>query len=475
VRTAAALDDPADLSVIGGGPAGLAAAAMGAELGLDTVLLDEQSSPGGQIYRAIAETPRRAPAFLGAEYWQGARLIEAFRRSGARYYPGAMVWNIARDLQVAVSMGGVSQLTKARQVVIATGALERPFAIPGWTLPGVMTVGGAQNLLKSAGMVAEGRAVLAGSGPLIWLLAAQYLRAGASIVAILDTTPSINWFRALARLPEFAGSQYFTKGRSLLKEVAGRVPVLRGVSELRASGDERLTEVIFRISSGAEQRMAADYLLLHQGVVPNVNLAMATGCRHHWDVQQLCFHAVLDEWMESTIGGVAIAGDGASITGAEAAVHLGRLAALGAAFRLGRIDRKRRDRAAAASRAGLRHARRGRKFLDILYRPSDLFRLPNGNTIVCRCEEVTADQIKQAIALGCLGPNQLKAYTRCGMGPCQGRLCGLSVTEIVARQRQISPAQAGYYRLRPPVKPVALAELAMLATADPDAESILRT
>ncbi|HET8996159.1 MAG TPA: FAD-dependent oxidoreductase, partial [Acetobacteraceae bacterium] len=185
------------LAVIGAGPAGLAAAATAARHGLDTVLLDEQPAPGGQIYRAITETRLRDPALLGADYWHGFELVAAFRASGAQHLAGATVWSVSRDREIGVSIAGRAQLFRAERVILATGALERPFPIPGWTLPGVMTVGAAQILLKTSGMVAQGRVVLAGTGPLLWLLAAQYLRAGASIAALLDTTPSDNWRAAL--------------------------------------------------------------------------------------------------------------------------------------------------------------------------------------------------------------------------------------------------------------------------------------
>ena len=278
-----ALKDRYDLVVVGAGPAGLAAATAATRLGLDTVLLDEQGSPGGQIYRAVAATPLRDKALLGEDYWQGAALVETFRHSGAAYVPGATVWSLSPEREVAFSIAGAAQLLQARHVILATGALERPFPIPGWTLPGVMSAGAAQILLKSSGLVAEGRVVLAGAGPLLWLLAAQYLRAGKRIELILQTSPRANHRRALRHFPAFLASAYFVKGLRLVAAVARRVKIVRDVSELRALGDESLRGVAYRQGGGAERHVEADTLLLHHGVVPNLNLALAAGCAYGWD------------------------------------------------------------------------------------------------------------------------------------------------------------------------------------------------
>jgi len=461
-----------DVAVVGAGPAGLAAAHLCARSGLDCVLLDDQPAPGGQIYRAVAASPLPRDTVLGPDYWRGEALVRAALESGAHHVAGASVWGLPREGEIAVSIAGGSRLLRASRVILATGALERPFPIPGWTLPGVMTAGAAQILLKSSALVPHGRTVLAGCGPLVWLLAWQYLNAGVRLEAILDTTPQANRRRALGELASFAASPYLAKGLRLMLAVRRALRVVGGVVELRAEGSGRVEAVAYRTARGQEARLPVDALLLHQGVVPNVNLAMSANVAHRWSDAQACWVPVLDDYGASDVAGLALAGDGAGIAGAEAAEARGRLAAIAAIRSLkGEPSLAEEEKAA---RRSLARFERGRAFLDLLYRPAPQFRRPRGGTLVCRCEEVNTEQIVDAVALGCPGPNQLKAFLRCGMGPCQGRLCGLTVTELMAEARGVSCAEIGYYRLRPPVKPITLAELAGLPTDEAAVKAVAR-
>jgi NADPH-dependent 2,4-dienoyl-CoA reductase/sulfur reductase-like enzyme len=477
IRHVEALPADVGLAVIGAGPAGLAAAATAAGLGVDVLLLDENPNVGGQIFRAIAGNPVNNHTLLGADYWRGETLARDAAASSAQHAAGATVWSVSpyegAGFEIAVSMAGRSRLITAREVMLATGALERPFPIPGWTLPGVMSCGGAQSALKASGLVPDGRVVIAGCGPLLWLIAWQYLNAGVAIEAILDTTPHANWLNALPHLPAFLDSTYFSKGAKLLLAVRRKVRVIGGVRSLRAEGTDKVEAVIYT-TAGRQRRIATDLLLLHQGVVPNINLSQAIGCRHRFDDLQLAWTPETDPWGLTSMAGVTVAGDGAGIAGAEIAAERGRIAAIGAAHRLGRIDATWRNRHAAESSAPLTHFMRGRPFLDALYRPAKTFRVPHGDTIVCRCEEVTAERIRATVPLGATGPNQMKAFLRCGMGPCQGRLCGLTVTELIADVRGVSPAEVGHYRLRPPVKPITLGELAAMPKTEASEQAVVR-
>jgi thioredoxin reductase/bacterioferritin-associated ferredoxin len=471
-----------DLAIVGAGPAGLAAATLAPGYGMSTAVFDDQHAPGGQIHRGVLSSPFANKEILGDEYLQGSALIERFRRSGATHVGGATVISVVKsddgtcELTVAVGGEGARRIetVTADAVILATGAQERPFPIPGWTLPGVMTVGAAQVLLKTSGLVPSGRVVLAGSGPLLWLLATQYLKVGVAIDMLLETTPKGRYAEAATHALGFLTSDYFIRGLKLLRDVRARVKVVEHVTALAAEGDGTLATVRYE-TEGTTHAIDADILLLHQGVVPGINLAAAAGCALQWNEIRACWEPTVDGWGGTTVPNLFIAGDGAGVIGNEAAVASGQLTVLAVANALGRIDAKARDLAAAEPRRDLADATRGRRFFDTLYRPAYAFRIPKGDTIVCRCEEVSAQEIVAAVAAGCTGPNQAKAFVRCGMGPCQGRFCGLPVTEIIARERKSSPAAVGYYRLRFPAKPMTLGELASMPTTEDAVRAVDRT
>ena len=204
-----------ELLVIGAGPAGLAAAADAARLGIDVALVDEQKAPGGQIYRNVVEASKPVASYFGKEYMRGKLLVEEFLDSPADYINNASVWYLDERLETGLLIDGSSDFITADKLMLATGAQERPMPLPGWQLPGVMAAGAGQILLKSAAMVPGGRVVLAGSGPLLLLIAWQYLRAGVKIEAIVETTPRANLTRALPHLPRaLPAFDYLIKGLS---------------------------------------------------------------------------------------------------------------------------------------------------------------------------------------------------------------------------------------------------------------------
>jgi thioredoxin reductase len=463
-----------DVAVIGGGPAGLAAATLAARYALATVLFDEQARPGGQRYGApTTSEPRSA---RGAPGDQAEALVAALTQSGATAVFDATAWLARRrgdglfDIGVAhgTREARSARFASARALIIATGAVARPFPIPGATLRDAMTAADAETLLRNERSVPNRRIVFAGNGPLLWQLAFDYLDAGVALEALLVTTPRARRWRALPGMWNVAASAEFLRGLALEQHVRRRVRVVWNVKSIVARGPERVETLELETARGIEI-VQADLLVLHQGLVPEINFGGALGCAYRWNDARACFEPVVDAWGGSTLPGVFFAGDAAGVAGAAAAAARGQLAALAVANALGRIDAKARDDAAEQPRTALRRALRGRAFLDTLHRPTDAYRIPRGDTVVCRCENVTAGQVIAVIGQGAAGPNQVKAFARCGMGPCQGRFCGLTVTELTARERGISPADAGYFRLRWPVKPITVAELAALPIS-PEAE-----
>lgn len=453
-----------DLVIIGAGPAGMSAAMTAASCGLKVVVLDEQHREGGQIYRNVTGAPPSIASLLGADYRYGSTLADDFRRSGVEVRFGAMVWDVARDLTVTAHQGGRSFQVRAPQLIAATGAIERATPVPGWTLPGVMNAGAAQVALKSAAAVPSGRVVLAGGGPLLLLVACQLLDAGVSVVGIVETSPPSNKLRAIRHLATaLAAPKYLRKGVGLLRRLrSAGVPMFAGASELRIEGAERVQTFSFTVA-GREQRLDADLVLLHHGVIPNTQLTRLLRVDHVWDDEQLAWRPVVDGCGETSLAGFRIAGDGSGIAGALAAEPGGTLAALGAARALGRLSNADVQNKARSVRRAFAQQLRIRPFLDALYRPPEWLAQPANDTVVCRCEEVTAGQVREMARLGCQGPNQTKFFSRCGMGPCQGRMCGLAVTQILAAELGKTPGEVGAYHIRAPLKPIPLASIAALA------------
>jgi NADPH-dependent 2,4-dienoyl-CoA reductase/sulfur reductase-like enzyme len=458
-----------DLLVVGAGPAGMGAAIAARRHGLSVLVVDDQSAPGGQIWRAVetvAATPRGRR--LGTAYRVGAERAAAFRACGAAYEPGSQLWQIEPGFRAFLTREGKARSVTAQAIVLATGAQERPVPFPGWTLPGVLTVGAAQILLKTAGEVPEKPVWIAGSGPLPLLYMIQLLAAGGAIAGFLDTTPSGRMMAALSHLPgALAGLGKLAKGVGwMLALKRAGVPIIRHVTELAADGEGRLQTLRYRTEDGGEATVPAEVLLVHEGVVPSIHAALALGCAVQWRADQQCYAPAVDAWGETSQPGIFVAGDGAGIGGAEAAELRGQLAGLKAAAKLGTLGEAALEAEAQPLRRSLVRELAPRPFLDALFAPRPQVFAPADETIVCRCEEITAGEIRAQAAVGRPGPNQLKAFTRAGMGPCQGRQCGYTVMHLLAAVQGRPVAEVGFYRIRPPLKPVTLGELASLDEAE---------
>ncbi|MBW9081152.1 FAD-dependent oxidoreductase [Rhizobium pusense] len=459
-----------DLLIVGAGPAGMSAAVAARRFGLDVLVVDEQPAPGGQIWRNIESIANTATGrILGKAFTEGMATVRRFRASGAGYEPGTSVWNIEAGPRVFLTRDNLASSIEASAVLLATGAQERPAPFPGWTLPGVMTVGAAQITLKTAGQIPEEPVWIAGCGPLPLLYAVQLLEAGGKIAGFLDTTPRGSMLRAI---PKLAAAVLGTpldllKGMRWLSMIKRRVHYVPGVKEVAALGDKAVEKLHYVTADGRMEIVDARLLLVHEGLVPTIHPTLALGCAHRWIHDQDSFAAELDVWGETSENGVFVAGDGAGIGGARAACLRGEIAAIGIAAKLGRIGAQEAERIAKPIRARLKRALSVRPFLDTLYRPRGSIFVPSDDTVACRCEEVNVAQVRaQAENGGRPGPNQIKAFTRAGMGPCQGRQCGYTVANILARIEGRDTPDVGLYRVRPPFKPVTLNELAALDSGD---------
>jgi thioredoxin reductase/bacterioferritin-associated ferredoxin len=445
-----------DILIIGAGPAGMAAAIEARRHGMSVLVVDENATPGGHYYSNVGVSKLAQRQLFGADHTAAVALIEGFVGSGALYWPNTFVWQVSAgmgsDHQAMLTQRGVKGGTSSVQagaVLLATGAQERPYPLRGWTMPGVMNVGAAQTLMKSSGLAPTSEAVLVGSGPLLYLFAHQLLKAGRKVQALLETTPRNALMKALPRLPQaMLGIDYLTRGAWMMLALKrARIPHIQGVDNVEILGSSCAEGVRFT-KMGVHHTLKTRLVLLHQGVIPGTNLSRSLNCLHEWDVKQACWRPRVD---------------GAGIGGAALARYSGIRAALDIAYTTGCIDEAARQSAAWPTRLASLRLLALRPFLDALYAPHMDVRQPADDVIVCRCEEVTAGEIRRIAQMGCTGPNQLKAFSRCGMGLCQGRCCGPIVGELLAHTQQRSPSEIGYFRIRAPVKPVTLAEIAQAA------------
>ena len=428
-----------DAVVVGAGPAGLAAAGALAKHGLSVRLIDEQPAAGGQIWRgggpAAALAAARAP---GVDHAAGSAVIDA--EAGG---PVEVAW---------LGPEGVRE-TRARALVIATGAAERPVLFPGATLPGVMGAGAVQAAMKGAGLVPHGPGVvLAGQGPLLLLVLAQIRRMGGSVDAVLDLAPQGVWRRAAPLLPAagLADAPTLLRGLGLLAG-AGRAARHHGVTRLRALGCDAVEEVAFE-ARGRERRLPCRLLAVHDGVIPATQLPRLLGLPHEWREDQAAFAPRRDA--NGRAGeAVWIAGDSAGIAGWQAAALSGRLAGLDAAAALGRPVRGR-----GGLRPRIRSRAPARAFIDAAFPPLPVAAHAHDATVICRCEAVTVGEVRRAVAAGATGPNRVKTFTRCGMGACQGRGCANPLTRLLAAETGRPEAELGALRIRPPLKPVTIAD-----------------
>lgn len=442
-----------DLAVIGAGPAGIAAAATAAAAGLSVALVDAAARIGGQFHRHSADAePPAAVRGLGD-------------LAGIDHLAEHRVWAVARAgdgfaVHALVGERSPSAITvHARSLLIATGGYDRQLPFPGWDLPGVLTAGGAQAVLKGDGVLPGRRVVVAGSGPFLLPVAAGLAAAGSRVVGVCEAARPTRFAR---HLPAVAGNP------GKLLEAAGyhaallrrRVPYRTGRAVVAAHGDGRLEAVTVAaldrsgaVVRGGERRVECDALAIGYGFTPQLELLVQLGCATRTDADGSLV-AEVDAAQRTSQPGVYAAGEVTGVGGAELARVEGELAGLAASGRAGPARLLRR-------RAALR------RFAAALH---DVYRPPTGwpawlgdDTVVCRCEEVPAARLLHAVrVLGATDARSVKLLTRAGMGRCQGRICGYAAGCLVAHAagREVGDADLAGLASRPLAQPVPLGLLA---------------
>ncbi|WP_109471866.1 FAD-dependent oxidoreductase [Ornithinimicrobium cavernae] len=466
-----------DVALVGAGPAGMMAALTAADHGLRVTVVDEQRRPGGQIFRQRPPEFPHQPWTPPAGYPWASSLLERAESATDidwRFQTTALgVVHEERDdgILLATTGPGGSALLRARRLVIATGAFDMPVPVPGWTLPGVMMAGAVQTLLKSQQVLAAERLVLAGSHPLLLLVADQLRSAGADVaeVALARGLPTPR--EALGSLGAVPGhlSLLGDSARAVARLVAGGVRISPRTVVTAAHGHRHveavsLTQVDRQWRGvGQARRVEADALVLGYGFQPSAELARQAGCAMRWDSPAGGWVVAHDDRMATDVPGVYAAGEPVGVSGAEMARSQGRLAGLGVVSDLTGhnvdVELEEADRSA-------RRARRFARVVQRMFAPQReaLADLAGSDTVVCRCELVSRGAIEQVLDAnpGMSTANAVKLECRSGMGPCQGRYCETTVGTLVAGRTGRPVAQVGHFTAHFPIKPVPLSVLGEL-------------
>ena len=352
----------------------------------------------------------------------------------------------------ALAADGEPFTVQSRALILCCGTHERIIPFPGWTLPGVIGLAAATILLKAQGVLPGQRVVVAGAGPLLYAVAAKLLAGSASVAAVVDAATQVEWLRALPALA--ARADLLAQGAVWrAKLLAARVPILTGAQVTAAEGDDALK----RVRIGA-RIIDADALCIGHGLVPATEATRTYRAQHVHRPEDGGWVPVLDAYQRTSVPLLYAAGDGAGVRGAAAAPAAGRVAALTAlqdlSIHAGAPERLNTESAALARarRAGAAMARM------MALRPAMIEAIPP-DTIICRCEGVTRAKIDEAAAAGAGTINQLKHFTRCGMGPCQGRMCGDAAGALLANARGVGVADLGFATGRIPLRPVPMASI----------------
>ncbi|HEX3790374.1 MAG TPA: FAD-dependent oxidoreductase [Pseudonocardiaceae bacterium] len=459
-----------DLLVVGGGPAGISAARAAAGAGLRVLLVDERPTLGGQIFKQPGPGfTVTDPAAMDKQFRQGRALIESLDGIGVEVRLRTAVVAVEGRHAVLVTEGSPAETVTAARLLLAPGAHDRPVALPGWTLPGVITAGGLQTLAKTQRVLPGERIVFAGAGPVALAFPAQLAHYGAHIVTALEAGPAPGVADVVRIARAAPGNTALLRDaaryRALL--LRHRVPLRYGRIVVRVEGAGKVERVVhaavdadWRVITGTERTVAADVLCLGYGFVPSLELTRLVGCELDYD-EDLGGHVVRrDEWQRTSVDGVYAAGDGTGVEGSFVAIDEGRLAGLAAALDAGVISIGEADRTAAPARQRLARRRALSAATNRLYRVGPgVHELSTADTVICRCEVVRQRDLLPAIE-STADINVVKAYTRAGMGPCQGKNCQRQVCALIARRHGRPVADIPLATPRMPVRPVPIGALA---------------
>jgi D-hydroxyproline dehydrogenase subunit alpha len=462
--------------VVGAGPAGLSAARAAALCGAKVTVIDERATPGGQYFKQIAKShdiiePRR----VDAQVRGGRELIAEVEGLGVTICREATVWGAFSAQAIAVNAHGAQQVLAAERLVLATGVYERGVPVPGWTLPGYMTTGAAQTLLRAYRVLPGRRVVVAGNGPLNLQLAAELVAAGAIVVAVVEAAPrpglrrGAQIVRAIRASPRLRadGVTYLARLRRAC------VPLIYGSAVVGVQGDGRVEAcTVTKIDAkghplpGTSIPYVADTVCVGYGFLPSNEIARALGCRHRRS-QSGSLSTITDDHGLTSVAGVYAIGDMVALTGAHAARSQGFITGCAIAESLGRpLPLSVARELAVVQRELRRHLSFQQALWQLFAAPPLRAQLATKDTIVCRCEGVSRATIDRALQGGAVTLGAVKRRTRAGMGRCQGRYCESLVAAMLPQETPVPRDELFEFAPRAPIKPMRVKDLTSSALRD---------
>ncbi len=445
-----------DVAIIGSGPSGIAAALELSNHNLKILLIDNNERVGGQIYRASPSE------FKPDESIEETRIQQQFevqiKNSNIDYKPNHTVWQISEQFRIDAFNENETLVWFAKKIIVATGTTERIVPFDGWTNPGVIGLAASTIILKSQQSLPGKKIIVAGCGPLLLVVAYYTLKLGGKIEAIIDTNSKWKWFKNFFYL--LSNVKLFTNGiKWIVKILLSKIPIYSNYSVTKASPSHAGMDIeikkIDNLKSGQTITLNCDTLCIGHGLIPSTDFSRLVNAKHIFDQTKGGWIPVVNSFYETSVENFYQIGDASGVLGAMPAYEKGTIAALSILNKLGLLNEESFNNKSKKVLQKLnKYEIFGKAIASISFPPNQLINQINDKTIICRCEDITKAEIENAVKHGAKDLNQLKTWTRCGMGPCQGRTCNYAASIVMSESLQQKIEKMGYWTGRAPVRPI---------------------
>jgi len=475
-----------DLAIIGGGPAGIAAALQSASAGISVALLDEGTQLGGHYYKQpFSSTITHLSFSQSKKMAEFDSLMAVLTKTNIKIFQGVHVWGIfnkeGKTINGKSNTDDVFRICfeppynshdciEAKALILATGVYDRPIPFPGWEMPGVVTPGAVQIQLEKQALLPGGKVLVAGSGPLQFVVAAELIRYGVDVIAVLDTSSFFDGWKTIFSALGGLKSRWLEGVQAGITLMRNRVPILFRHAVFRAIGDNQngVQGVVYgRIDSTGiplfqtARKAQVDVICCAYGFSPSIALSLHLGCKHKYDPFLGAWKPCYDDRLQTSVDRVFVAGDVTKVGGKPLALLQGRWAAISVLERLGAWTKETAEEERAIIKSVMRREEQFAQWLWTRYRMlPGLLQIADEETLICRCEGVRLAEIRASIEDGAADLFGIKLRTRMGMGQCQGRYCFSTTAMLLASYTGKNVSDLDLPTIRPPIIPVRLKQLA---------------